>query len=150
MLEYWMIKYGIKDSYSFAEFIELIMLSKVIDARKGGFINGRSHLEGNIYLFHFDGTDFKINGSVQGGEYIVNTQASALYKQRLEQINRDRPTDINLLTYPKMEFNLSITDATNIINTHSEPDMPEYTQIYPHPNIPGACYTQTYPPEYIP
>lgn len=123
MLDYYMIKYGIKKSYTTDEFIDLLFYSKVVDARGGGLIMGRSHLEGNIYMYCFDGKNFKYaDCNLQGGEYLVNTLASTRYRARLEEINNDRPLNINLLYYPKVDLNIETNKYTSIINTHDEPD----------------------------
>ena len=97
--------------------ISLCSSGKIIDAREGGLVLGRSHAEGDICILksNEDGKFF-IDGCLEGGEYLVNTLAAEKNKQRIEEINK---------YYVKNEVcaldNIRLSMKTRIINTHSEP-----------------------------
>jgi hypothetical protein len=102
------------------EFINLIMKGWIIDTRAGGLVLGRSHDQGNIYMFRFtkEPTGFKISidGNMEGGEYIVNYNAYIASKNRFDEINSFYDQTFNI---DRSFFN--ITDKTRIYNAHATP-----------------------------
>lgn len=94
----------------------MVMNGWIVDGRAGGYIIGRSHDTGNIYMIQrADTADvFVIQSCLEGGEYIINHDAYTRYKDRIEEINSfNEPHD--------KTPNMSITLKTRMINTYSEP-----------------------------
>ncbi|MBC3197022.1 MULTISPECIES: hypothetical protein [Pseudomonas] len=101
-------------SMSQDEFVRSFINGWIVDARDGGLIVGRTHEEGHILMFQ--GTDvlgeFEHMGFVEGGEYIMSTDATAHHYSRLEEINSDKsPCDAEIY----------VTASSQLINTRAEP-----------------------------
>jgi hypothetical protein len=100
------------------EFINLIMKGWVIDTRAGGLVIGRSHDQGNIYMFRFiyNVTSFKISfaGNIEGGEYIVNYSSYLHSKKRFDEINNFYEPTTNI-------SDIKLTEKSRFFNTHATP-----------------------------
>jgi hypothetical protein len=97
-------------------FQKMVAAGMVVDGRGGGLVIGRSHADGNIFMLQesADG-QFFIPSHMEGGEYILNFEAYASAKERLEQINsfKDEVEHIS---------SICITPKSRVLNTHSEPN----------------------------
>ena len=85
----------------------------IIDARAGGLVLGRHHSEDDIPMLYSSAIGvFDLSRYMQGGEYILNTEASVKHKERLEEIN----------SYMSAEYSpiksLEVSDKTRIFNTN--------------------------------
>lgn len=80
--------------FSFDEIEEYKSLGLTIDGTKGGFLLGKLHEDGGIQML-FKYTDgYRLRGEVEGGEYLINSEASNLFMSELKNINnieRDEP-----------------------------------------------------------
>ena len=96
-------------------FHQMVHTGWIIDGRGGGFVIGRSHADGNIYMIQEskDGRFF-IPGHMEGGEYILSADAYFTAKERLEQINGFKD-DIEHIS------SISFTPKSRILNTHAKP-----------------------------
>lgn len=86
---------------------------RIIDARAGGLVLGRHHSEDDIPMLYSSAIGvFDLSRYMQGGEYILNTEASVKHKERLEEIN----------SYMSAEYSpiksLEVSDKTRIFNTN--------------------------------
>ncbi len=97
-------------------FFQMMRLSWIVDGRGGGLVLGRSHDDGNIFMIQelADG-GFHIAGHLEGGEYILNADAYASAKERLDQIN-------GFIGETDHIFSVCITPKSRVLNTHSEPN----------------------------
>lgn len=101
-------------------FINLVLKGWVIDTRAGGYVLGRSHEQGNIYMFRFvyNSSESKISfdGNLEGGEYIVNYGAYIANKERFDEINKFYDQTYNI------EFDkIKMSSKTRIFNAHATP-----------------------------
>jgi hypothetical protein len=101
-------------SLSQDDFLRSFINGWIVDGRDGGLIVGRGHDEGHIFMFQ--GTDalgeFEHVGFVEGGEYIMSTDATAHHYRRLEEINSDKsPCDEQIV----------VTRDSQLIHTRAEP-----------------------------
>ncbi len=85
----------------------------IIDARAGGLVLGRHHSEDDIPMLYSSAIGvFDLSKYMQGGEYILNTEASVKHKEKLEEIN----------SYMTAEYSpiksLEVSDKTRIFNTN--------------------------------
>lgn len=96
-------------------FYSLLDRNMIVDGRCRGLILGRSHEEDGIYTICGDNNSFLTNSSVEGGEYILNKQASETHRKELETINEYKE-GIN-------EFTLSFqfTPFMNILTCYCSP-----------------------------
>lgn len=69
------------------EFEQLSKDGKVIDARRGGLVVGRSHDEGNIYMLQQCNEGYKVINHMEGGEYVMCHEAITTHKDRIISIN---------------------------------------------------------------
>ncbi len=96
------------------EFVRSFINGWIVDGRDGGLIVGRRHVEGHILMFQ--GTEqlgeFEHVGFVEGGEYLMSTEATELHFKRLEEINADKSP---------CESEITITTESQLINTRAEP-----------------------------
>lgn len=69
------------------EFEHLSKNGKVIDARRGGLVVGRSHDEGNIYMLKQCIDGYKVINHMEGGEYVVCHEALVAHKDRIIYMN---------------------------------------------------------------
>ncbi len=85
------------------EFTSAFLAGWIVDARSGGLVRGRLHEEGHISMIqHAEplGT-FEFMGVMEGGEYILSTDATAAHFDRLMEINSDKtPCDTPLPEAP--------------------------------------------------
>ena len=96
-------------------FIKLVHLGWIIDARAGGYVIGRSHSSGNIYMISVLGlNEIKFLGNMEGGEYIINHSATLIHKDRLDVIN-------NFTECTSPINNIQLSAKTRILNAHAEP-----------------------------
>ncbi|HEL5401689.1 hypothetical protein IMCGPPIG_01866 [Stenotrophomonas maltophilia] len=75
----------------------------IVDGRSGGLVRGRLHEEGHVSMIEHVGPlgTFEFRGVMEGGEYIMSTDATAAHFDRLVQINSDKtPCDIPLPDAP--------------------------------------------------
>ncbi len=99
-----------------AAFHLLLMQGVVVDGRGGGVILGRGYEEGGIYVVHQRGEDFFIHACVQGGEFVLNKDASCINLRRLVKMNAG------------LTLNESVPEedpqaiVKQFIITHGEPD----------------------------
>ncbi|HVS51949.1 MAG TPA: hypothetical protein VHD62_06290 [Opitutaceae bacterium] len=75
---------------SASAFHNLILQGVVVDGRAGGLILGRSYEEGGITVITQRGADFFIHSCVEGGEFILNKDASCRNLARLRDMNVGR------------------------------------------------------------
>lgn len=95
-------------------FLRLFINGWIVDARAGGLIVGRGHDEGHILMFSpgEELGEYVFAGFVEGGEFIMGTNATAAHRPELEQLNQDKtPTE----SRPKLDA------SSRIINTCAEP-----------------------------
>ncbi|HHA2408880.1 TPA: hypothetical protein ACOD9W_004493, partial [Stenotrophomonas maltophilia] len=81
------------------EFTSLLLAGWIVDARSGGLVRGRLHEEGHIPMVQHVGPlgTFRFMGFMEGGEYILSTDATAAHRGRLIEINSDKaPCDTPL------------------------------------------------------
>lgn len=85
----------------------------IIDARAGGLVLGRHHNEDDIPMLYSSAKGvFDLSGFMQGGEYILNTEASVKHKDRIEEINSYMSTEYSPIK------SLEVSDKTRIFNTN--------------------------------
>lgn len=66
--------------FSKQEFEQLSKEGKVVDARRGGLVVGRSHDEGNIYMLKQYGEGYRVINHMEGGEYVICHEALMTHK----------------------------------------------------------------------
>lgn len=96
------------------QFISYFINGWIVDGRDGGLIVGRQHEDGHVLMFqatHESGS-FEHMGFVEGGEYLMSTHATALHRERLEEINSDKST---------CDLAINVTTESQLINTRAEP-----------------------------
>ncbi len=86
----------------------------IVDGRSGGLVRGRLHSEGHILMIQ--PTDvlggYEYVGYMEGGEYLMSVEATAVHFERLQEINSDKePTEIQL---PE-------SVAGRVVDTRAEP-----------------------------
>lgn len=85
------------------EFEQLSRQGRIVDARRGGLVIGRSHDEGNIYMIQQYLTGYRVINHMEGGEYIICHDAIMKHKDRIEYINslqmRCQNVDIDVLRH---------------------------------------------------
>ncbi|MFR2354963.1 hypothetical protein [Bacteroides ovatus] len=69
------------------EFEQLCKEGKVVDARRGGLVIGRSHDEGNIYMIQEYLNGYRVINNMEGGEYVICHEAIEKHKDRIVLIN---------------------------------------------------------------
>ncbi|MCQ4280491.1 hypothetical protein NA643_15460 [Pseudomonas stutzeri] len=95
-------------------FLRLFNSGWIIDGRAGGLIRGRLHEEGHILMITPTGTlgGYSVCGLAEGGEFIMSTKATAVHLERLEQINADRGSSVQLA---------DMSMVTRVLDTRAEP-----------------------------
>ena len=95
-------------------FLKCFINGWIVDARDGGLIVGRSHEEGHIVMLQGTSTlgEFEHMGFVEGGEYIMSTDATEAHYDRLKEINEDNGP---------CGDEISVSSDSQIINTRAEP-----------------------------
>lgn len=76
--------------FSKQEFEQLSKEGKVVDARRGGLVVGRSHDEGNIYMLKQYGEGYRVINHMEGGEYVICHEALMTHKDRIISMNSKR------------------------------------------------------------
>lgn len=66
----------------------LVLQGVVVDGRAGGAVCGRTYDQGGVYAVMQRGEDFFIHAMVEGGEFILNREASVRNLPRLNAMNR--------------------------------------------------------------
>lgn len=69
------------------EFEQLSKEGRIVDARRGGLVVGRSHDEGNIYMLQKCGEGYRIINHMEGGEYVICHEALMAHKDRIISMN---------------------------------------------------------------
>jgi len=85
------------------EFTSAFLAGWIVDARSGGLVRGRLHEEGHVPMIQHTGPlgAFEYMGVMEGGEYILSTDATATHFDRLVEINNDKtPCDTPLPDAP--------------------------------------------------
>ncbi len=97
-------------------FYQMLISGWIVDGRDGGLVIGRSHDEGNIYMIQEteDGRFF-IPGHLEGGEYILNSDAYEAEENRIIEINETKENIHNNRSLP-------ITSSIRVINTTASPN----------------------------
>jgi hypothetical protein len=89
---------------TFEEFFVELEQGRMLDARLGGLVIGRSGPDDDIPMYrHFGKGIFEVVGLMQGGEYIVSKLATDKHRAWLEEINQetgDCPGDLTLQYSP--------------------------------------------------
>ena len=97
----------------------LVAVAWIVDGRAGGYVIGRSHAEGHVYLVRqeLDG-EYHIFGCLQGGEYVLSQRAADLFWGEATRVTewgslptyirtlctRAQPCDRLLLLHPRGQF----------------------------------------------
>ncbi|MFQ6186327.1 hypothetical protein ACLMJV_31045 [Sinorhizobium meliloti] len=101
---------------TFEEFFIELEQGRMLDARQGGLVVGRSGPEDDIPMYrHFGRGIFEVVGLMQGGEFIVSKLATEKHRDWLEEINQETgewPADLSLEPSP----------VASIINTNLLPE----------------------------
>jgi len=107
-------KQEVYQRYDALSFILTFFEGHIIDARAGGLVLGRNHNEDDIPMLSVMAPGiFQSCGMMMGGEFILNREATAKHKNRIEEINaylKDSP--FTPLT------SISITEKTRVFNTN--------------------------------
>jgi hypothetical protein len=86
----------------FHAFFAEIERRRIMDARFGGLVLGRTGAEDDIPLFQHQGRGvFVLAGLMQGGEYILSAEATEHHKIRLIEINSEKGEPPNLPLSPQ-------------------------------------------------
>lgn len=97
-------------------FHNLVLQGIVTDGRAGGAILGRTYSEGGIYVVQQRGCDFLVHACVEGGEFVLNKDASCRNLARLKAMNSG--LTMNEVVTPAA----GALPVTHFIITSSEPD----------------------------
>jgi hypothetical protein len=103
------------DQISERDFQEMVRKGLVVDGRAGGLILGRDYENGGIYVVMKVGTGYCLHSIVEGGEYALNWEASALNAFRLDQINAGLVEDEEPPTY-------DLAGVVRCLTTTANPD----------------------------
>jgi hypothetical protein len=99
--------------YNALEIYQKFYDGHIIDARAGGLVLGRHHNEDDIPMLYQSAPGiFDLSSYMQGGEYILNTEASVKHQERLDEINSHMS-----LEYTPIRT-LEVMDKTRIFNTN--------------------------------
>lgn len=101
---------------TFEEFFVELEQGRMLDARLGGLVIGRSGPDDDIPMYrHFGKGIFEVVGLMQGGEFIVSKRATDKHRDWLEAINQEKgelPAALMLEHSP----------VTSVINTNLLPE----------------------------
>jgi hypothetical protein len=98
--------------FSHQTFYAMLRSGWILDARRGGLVLGRSHAGGNIYMIQESGdSGYQIKGHMEGYEFILNYAASVTHRDRIEEINRQKPTFAPPLTLSAVLAHQTVTTA---------------------------------------
>ena len=89
-----------------------------VEMAKGGYLKGRSHANGGMPIL---GSDI----SVEGGEFVVNKEATKLFRPTLEKINSG---DYSMIAKEPLGKQLSVHRAS-----HNSSDMPHNSKVNINP-----------------
>ena len=85
----------------------------IIDARAGGFVLGRDDNEDDITMISAVAPGiFQVCGLMQGGEYIINKEATSKHRERIEEINSYKNSEYVCIN------SITITNQTRVFNTN--------------------------------
>jgi hypothetical protein len=93
--------------FSFEEIEKYKSLGLTVDGTKGGLLLGNLHKDDGIQMLFKHSDGYRLKGEVEGGEYLVNSEAAKLFNWELKYINnieRDEPifskrkVDLNNIT----------------------------------------------------
>lgn len=95
-------------------FLNLFNHGWIVDGRAGGLTRGRLHEEGHILMITPTDTlgAYSICGLAEGGEFVMSAKATAEHLARVEQINADRSSSVQL---PDMGL------VTRVLDVRAEP-----------------------------
>jgi hypothetical protein len=98
-------------------FFSLFEIGWIVDGRAGGLVLGRDKnpTEEIGMLQQVEADKFALCGWMHGAEYLVNADAVAEFKERLEEINAYKSTSNAITAIP-------IGRSCRILNTHAAPD----------------------------
>lgn len=100
---------------TFEEFFIELEQGRMLDARQGGLVVGRSGPDDDIPMYRHVGKGiFEVVGLMQGGEFIVSKVATEKYRVWLEEINLGKGDEADSLT-------LTHSPVTSVINTNLMP-----------------------------
>ena len=103
--------------FTAADIYQCFITGIVIDARAGGLVLGRDSNEDDIPLITPVAQGiFQVIGLMQGGEYLVNSIATALNKARLAEINSYKSSTYNPMS------SINLTDGSRVFNTNGASD----------------------------
>ncbi len=99
--------------YTAVEIYHKFYEGHIIDARAGGLVLGRHHNEDDIPILYSSAIGvFDLSRYMQGGEYILNTEASVKHKDRIEEINSYMTSEYSPIK------SLEVSEKTRIFNTN--------------------------------
>jgi hypothetical protein len=85
----------------------------IIDARAGGFVLGRDNNEDDITMISAVAPGiFQVCGLMQGGEYIINREATSKHMERIEEINSYKSSEDVFIN------SITINNKTRVFNTN--------------------------------
>lgn len=127
-----------------ATLYERLLGGDVIDARRGALVLGRDTPEDDIPMILPAATGvYQVVGMMQGGEYILNAEASTRHLQRLEEISANAKG-----TYEPLR-SVEVTSITRIINTNHQPAGEVFLLIDPGQFIVSRAGTAIYYQELV-
>lgn len=95
------------------DFMNAFFEGHIIDIRAGGLVLGRHDNEEDIPIYSAVATGvLQLCGVMQGGEYVINKEATAKHFARIEEIN-----DYKDSTYTPIE-SIAITNKTRVFNSN--------------------------------
>lgn len=74
---------------SLPAFFNLVLSGAVVDGRAGGLLLGHSYAEDGVAVVCQRGTDFFFHSVAEGGEFIINSDASCRNLRRLAAMERE-------------------------------------------------------------
>lgn len=99
--------------YTAVEIYQKFYEGHIIDAKAGGLVLGRHHNEDDIPMLYQSAIGiFDLSSYMQGGEYILNTEASVKHKERFDEINSYMTSEYSPIK------SLEVSDKTRIFNTN--------------------------------
>lgn len=100
---------------TFEDFFIELEQGRMLDARQGGLVVGRSGPDDDIPMYrHFGKGIFEVVGLMQGGEYIVSKIATEKHRDWLEEINQEKGECTGALA-------LKASPVISVINTNLLP-----------------------------
>lgn len=78
---------GLPDQIGPEEFQRLLMEGRIVDGRMGGMLLGKALGDGPTRAIFKIGSDYLIQGAIEGGSFIMNRDASLNHQKRLKRMN---------------------------------------------------------------